>query len=93
MKMKYIRTEVMGMPMFILFPDGMTHLEIAKCISGGIPGAKVTSAGFVVNHYMDLAECQGDSVSLGMKSCENDTLEMRRQFGIMEASRWSTEKR
>lgn len=75
--MKYIivKAGICELETPILFPDTMGHNEIANKL--GLP---VVSAGFCVAQFNGNFYCYGQSVSLGIKSRDEDTEVLNRMF-------------
>jgi hypothetical protein len=76
--MKYIMFEFSGMRWPILFPEMVTHSDIARSITGCFPGFEVVSAGFC-SRYGDV---YGESVSLKVKSDQADSIIIKKMLGL-----------
>jgi len=69
--MKYINHETIGL---ILFPQTSQHNNVAQNVGG-----KILSAGFI--DMKDMV-CYGESVSLGLHSCVEDTKLLKCYFAM-----------
>lgn len=72
--MKYIRFQGGMMPVFVCFPDYISHSDVAKALAAADKADKmrygpVVSAGFVAA----TGACFGESDGLGVKAKESDT--------------------
>jgi hypothetical protein len=89
-KAKYIviRDGLMESP--VVFPEWLTHYDIARALVGvdGIGAGLVLSAGFV-EIYSDsplglVVECSGESTSLSLNPGKHDALMIQKALGIGE---------
>lgn len=72
---KYIIASVNGLEMPIVFPEHITHVAMAKAVEGQSDGEfEVTGAGF---WNVDARVAYGESMTLGVKSREEDTQILR----------------
>jgi hypothetical protein len=77
--MKYIRTEFLGI---VTFSESQSHDDIAKRLMS--ENDELLSAGFVRRcEYIDDGQvtCSGQSMTLGIGSCEEDTEILRLMIG------------
>jgi len=84
MKQKFIRVKEIGVgvDVFVLFPDKVTHWEISAEL--GMGKCDLISAGFVRFSKDDLGntiyECYGRSISLDLESVEDDSRTLNKQM-------------
>lgn len=72
--MKYITAKIDGLESPFLFPDFLSHSQVARMVSG-----EIISAGFATHDF----RAYGESVSLNVKSRpEEDTKLIRRAFDL-----------
>lgn len=72
----------------IIFPETIEH-RMLKGIHSARAGICITSAGFVDGIDFENAKCHGESESLRMKSCEDDTSKLM-DFCVKEHLPWRT---
>lgn len=75
--LKYVRLATGALPVLLVFPAVMTHAEAAA-------GRKVLSAGFVDPNTWS---CFGESLSLQLASCPEDTVLLRAMIGANRAEK------
>ena len=76
--MKYIMFEFSGMRWPILFPETVTHSDIARSITSHFSEFEVVSAGFCNRH----GDVYGEAVSLKVKSDPADTMLIKKMLGL-----------
>ncbi len=77
MKSKFIRVKELheAQDVFILFPRTITHKDMAHSL-----GVDLISAGFYQTDFNGIYRCSGESVSLDIKSREDDSEQLNKQM-------------